>query len=156
MDNAKDKALNRALKYLGYKMRTKNEVYEYLLRKNFSEEDVLYAVQRLEELKYLDDSEYANFWIKDRFNFFNQGKYKIRQDLLKKGIEKDLVDNKIDDFFTEELEYKKIQELYFKKRKNKEKLSQKEYASIYNFLIRRGFTANLVGRVLRENKQSNL
>ncbi len=156
MDNSKDKALNKALKYLGYKMRTKKEIYEYLLRKNFSEEDILYAVRRLEELKYLDDNEYANFWIKDRFNFFNQGKYRIRQDLLRKGIDKDLIDSKIDNFFTEELEYKKVRELYLKKRKTQGKLSQKEYASIYNFLIRRGFTASLVGKVLRENNQGNL
>lgn len=155
MDNSKEKAFNRSLRYLGYRMRTRKEIYEYLLRKNFSEEDILYALDRLEEYKFIDDEEFAEYWIRDRFNIYNQGKFRIRRDLLRKGIDRDLVDEKIDEFFTYEIEKEKIIQLYLKKNPQEEKLDEKKYSSLYNYLIRRGFTASLVSKILKEKNRNN-
>lgn len=155
MDN-KNKAMSMSLRYLGYKMRTEKEIKEYLLRKNFSEEDIAYTVERLKEYKYINDEEFTEFWIRDRYNFFNQGRYRIKNDLINKGINKNLIDEKISNFFDEEKEIVKIKELYFKKNKNNCKLSDKEINSICNFLLRKGFTGSLVKKVVfqmqRESK----
>jgi len=155
MDKNKDRAMSMALKYLGYKMRTEKEIKDYLLRKKISEADISYTTEKLKEYKYINDSEFAEFWIRDKYNFSNQGRYKIKNDLLKKGVSKDLIDEKINSFFSFEKEREKIIQIYLKKNPKKEKLSDKELLSVCNFILRKGFPGSLVRSViLKLHKES--
>ena len=155
MDKNKDKAMSMALRYLGYKMRTEKEIKEYLFRKKFSETDISYTLEKLKEYKYINDSEFTEFWIRDRYNFSNQGRYKIKNDLMKKGISREIIDEKVESFFDVEKERKKIEEIYFKKNSKNKKLTDKELISICNFILRKGFPGSLVRSViLRLHKES--
>lgn len=156
MDKNKDKAMSMALRYLGYKMRTEKEIKEYLLRKKISEADISYTINKLKEYKYINDSEFTEFWIRDRYNFSNQGRYKIKSDLMRKGISKDIIDEKIESFFDREKETEKIKEIYLKKNPDNEKLSDKELFSLCNFILRKGFPGSLVRSVVFQlHKESN-
>lgn len=148
MDKNKNKAFNMSLKYLGYKMRTEKEVRDYLLRKKFSEEDILDTINKLIEYKYINDYEYTEFYIRDKYNFFNQGRYKIINDLIRKGIPKNIVFEKVENFFDEEKEIEKIKKLYYKKNPSNKELTDKDLHSICNFILRKGFPGRLVSKVV--------
>ena len=102
--NNKGQAFAKAIKYLGYKMRTKKEISDYLYKKNFSNMEIDETISKLIDYNLIDDREYARFWISDRFNFFNQGRFKLTGDLLKKGISKEIIAEELHSFFTEEKE----------------------------------------------------
>lgn len=155
MDKKKEKAMSMSLKYLGYKMRTGKEIKEYLLRKKISEEDILYTLEKLIEFKYINDDEYAEFWIRDRYNFSGHGPYRIKRDLQLKGISGDIIDEKVNNFFDEEKIINKIHELYYKKNSENQKLSDKQLLSLCNFLLRRGFPGNLIKKVIFNLNKNN-
>ncbi len=148
IDRNKEKALNISLRYLGYKMRTEKEIKNYLHRKEFSDEDITYVINKLIDYNYLNDIEYTELWIRDKYNFSNQGRYRIKIDLLKKGVPKEIIEEKIENFFNEKKEKEKIVELYYKKNSDNHKLDPKELNKICNFILRKGFPGSLVKRTV--------
>ncbi len=60
--------LDAAFKYLTPKARTVREVETYLDSCNYGEYEVYAAVERLKELGYLNDEQYANEFIRTRLN----------------------------------------------------------------------------------------
>lgn len=148
MDRSKDKALSLSLRYLGYKMRTEKEIIDYLHRKKISDEDISYVIEKLKEYNYINDIEYTELWIRDRYKFLNQGKYRIKNDLLRKGVAKEIIEEKISSFFDEEKEREMIKYLYFKKNSDNHKLTQKELNSICNYILRKGFPGGLIRKTV--------
>ena len=147
-DRNKDKALNMSLRYLGYKMRTEKEIKNYLHRKEFSDEDITYVINKLIDYNYINDIEYTELWIRDKYNFSNHGRYRIKTDLLKKGLSKEIIEEKIDNFFNEAKEKEKIKQLYFKKNPDNHKLEPKQLNTICNYILRRGFPGGLVRKTV--------
>ena len=60
-------------------------------RKDFKQE-IKQAIQRLEDLAYLDDAKYAKDFINDRVRFKPRGKSLIRYELIKKGVDLNIID----------------------------------------------------------------
>lgn len=137
-----------SLRYLNFKMRTEKEIKEYLHRKDFSDEDISYALNKLIEYKYINDFEFAELWVRDRYRLLNHGRYRIKNDLIKKGVSKEIIDEKINNFFSEENEENKIEELYYKKNPKNHKLTPKELNSICNYIFRKGFPGGLVRKTV--------
>ena len=74
---------------------------------------------------------------------------RMTQDLLKKGIDRELIDACME----EELEQSQtelIQKLLIKKRYDSENATREERAKIYRFLLQRGFSSSDISRVLRD------
>ena len=87
-------AMDAALNFLSYQMRSKKEVRDKLKLKNVSEKTAEYAIQKLEEMGYLDDRKYAAIFteeLKERM-----GKRGIRQKLYEKGIENEIIKETLD------------------------------------------------------------
>ena len=82
-------AFETALQYLSYKMRSKNEVAAKLKSKKISQEGICYALQKLTDLHYLDDREYAKLYAQELSARF--GKLVIEQKLYQKGIDRQTV-----------------------------------------------------------------
>lgn len=98
LEEEKSKALNTALRYLGYRMRSKKEVADKLEEKGygeFAEQVLLY----LEENKYVNDLEFAIYFSKDKFNLSGFGQNRIRMELVKKGINSLDIDRAIEEIF---------------------------------------------------------
>jgi len=81
-----------ALNYLNSKMRTKKEIKEYLKRKEIPEPFILEAILKLENLGYLNDTKYVNFYINDSLKFSKDGPNKIKQKLKDLGISESIID----------------------------------------------------------------
>ena len=92
------KARDASLKYLSARARSVHEMREKLRQKEISEEVVDQVVADLERLKLLDDREFARNWVESRMRNRPAGALKLAQELRKKGIDKAVIDDLLEEF----------------------------------------------------------
>ncbi len=138
---------DRALKYLSYKNRSTKEIYDYLKKKEFSDEEITSAIEKLVEYKFLDDKNYSEIFTRDR-QLKGRSKRMISYELKQKGINKDLsemtLENAQDDLKTAK-EYigKRLHQF---NRLDPEKRKQR----IVGRLQSRGYSWDVIKKVLQE------
>lgn len=142
-----EEAKNKALKYLSYKSRTKSEVI-LKLKLDYNRNIIDDVVIFLEKYNYLDDYKYALIFIKDRVKLKHFGHIRLKHELKRKGvddytIEKALQESEID-------EETNIMYLIEKKAKGNKNLEAKEKRRIFDFLIRKGFSYNMINECFNE------
>lgn len=84
-----------SLRYLDIKMRLEKELTKYLKNK-FDSKSIDKVIIRLKKEGYIDDSKYVKSYINDKLNLSNDGPYKIKRDLINKGIDEDSINIDID------------------------------------------------------------
>lgn len=142
------KAFDKALRYVSFKRRTKSQIEKKMIELGYDENTVEKVIYKLNEFKYLDDEQYAEDYIKDRINMRPSGKRLIAMELKNKGINENIIIEKIE--ATEIDEYGMAYALAQKKVTRIQKLDRKELQKIYAFLMRKGFASDIIMRVLRE------
>ena len=90
--DVRQRATEAAMRYLGLRPRSTQEIRDYLLRKGFMPETVAVAIERLVERGYLDDAAFAQWWAENRAQFRPRGPHLLRQELRKKGITSETID----------------------------------------------------------------
>ncbi|MDI3540840.1 MAG: regulatory protein [Thermosediminibacterales bacterium] len=142
------KAFLYAVNLLAFRDYTEREICEKLIKKGYDESIVKQVVKDLIQKGYIDDNRYAEQWVKNKAKSKGIGAAKIKYELSRKGIPYDLIEEKLEeskDF--DELEiamgvaYKKI-----KSYKNMEKDRIK--AKLGRFLERKGFSYNVINKVI--------
>ncbi len=135
------RAKDKALKYLGYKMRSKNQVIKKLQEYEFPPNVINKVIKVLEKYNYTNDEDFAKAFIKDKLNLKGHGVFKISYDLKMLGVDEEIFKKYLydEEFINEE---KKAKDLLLKKlgNKNIENLDYKEKQKIYAYLARRGFS----------------
>ena len=92
-------AKQAGLAYLSSRARSIQEVRDRLLRASFPPAEVEGAIRDLIRLKLLDDDDYTRRWIESRLRDKRPaGKRKLTQDLRRKGIEAERIDNAFDEY----------------------------------------------------------
>ncbi len=125
--------LDYAFGLIAKKRYTCRELKEKLEKKGFSAEPI---IERLKELNYLNDLEYArDYTIKKQNEGY--GKYKIMYQLKNKGISEDIIS---DLQFSNE----KLEDIFLKKLQKIKGNKQK----IYAFLINRGFDSEEIKNLI--------
>lgn len=84
------KAYAAALRYLGLRIRSKQEIRDYLKRKEL-DANIHAVIDRLERENYLNDEDFAIRWQQMRLEQ-SRSPQAIRAELIKKGISKDILD----------------------------------------------------------------
>lgn len=92
-DDACTRAYQRALGYLAARPRSCAEVERYLQGKQFDEDAVAGAVQRLLAHGYLDDEAFARFWQENRSQFRPRSAAALRYELRSKGVDSQQIDD---------------------------------------------------------------
>lgn len=85
--------LAAALRFLEARQRSTAEVRRRLTSAGYREELVAGAIQRLTELRMLDDAAFAQAWIESRDRARPRGQRALRSELAAKGIDRQLVDD---------------------------------------------------------------
>jgi len=85
-------AKEAAFKYLGYRMRTRREIEKYLAKKNFPDDVVAEVMETLVGYKYVDDLEFAKWYIESCLKFNKWGMKKIKHELALRGVGADVFD----------------------------------------------------------------
>ena len=95
-DEARQQAVDRALNYLSFRPRSRQEVRQYLRRKETTPEIIEAVIARLEALNLINDEQFASFWVESRERFNPRGARALRHELRAKGVERDVADAAVD------------------------------------------------------------
>lgn len=123
------------------------ELQKKLLDKAENIEDVGAVIRRLKELKYLDDEAYVRDWVSSRRRFKPRGIYMMRQELMKKGVDK----SDIDEHLNSELIDETVDAIALlnKKRRVIERLEGQERRNkIFSILKNKGFSPQSVYKAI--------
>lgn len=147
-----EKANYYAIGLLNFKLRTEKEIRDRMWKKEYSKEIIDRTIDYLKRLKYLDDEEYAKRFIKDRVNLKKLGKERIKSELYYKGIDNEIISNQLDELVDQDDQYYTAIELAKKKLNTTYKNDDKNarYRKLGGFLQRRGYSMDIVMKVLRE------
>ncbi|MEI7906135.1 MAG: RecX family transcriptional regulator [Bacteroidota bacterium] len=133
-----------ALRYRSYRPRSEKEVAQYLQKKGYDEINISQAILYLNQNQLLNDEEYAKMLCRDRMMLKPVGKASMKQLLFRKGIDRNIVEKILPQFYTIESEnalavkeaerkYKRVSSLPLQIKKKR----------IYEHLVRRGYDSSL-------------
>ncbi|MGN1222567.1 MAG: RecX family transcriptional regulator [Christensenellales bacterium] len=134
-------AFNKALKYISKSMKTQGEMEKYLLSKGFNADVVKIAIDKLIEYKYIDDEKYIETYV--QFYKNECGKQKIKQALLSKKLDEELIEKYLS--YSEEENLEKICQLIKKYSKNKD-LDYNEKIKIKRRLFSKGYSVEIINK----------
>lgn len=141
---------NSALKIVERSYKTEKEVREKLQAKGYEEKYVESAIEFLKEYKFLNDDYYAEAFIRDKLN--SKGSQRIKQELIRKGISREIIEEKLEHIDKED-EKNKAKELAEKKIRviqKSEKDTYKISGKLYRFLISKGYSYDIVKEVVKD------
>ena len=148
-EEVEQQAVDRALNYLSYRPRSREEVRRYLRRKETPPEIIEAALARLDRLDFVNDRTFAGFWIESREQFSPRGARALKNELRLKGVERDVVDELVDDEQDEERALRAGR----KKAISLANIPDIDYATFRNrlgsFLQRRGFGYEVATKTVR-------
>jgi regulatory protein len=84
-------AFDRAVRFLSYRPRSIEEVRRHLVKKNVPDSSIAVVIERLRQRGYVDDVEFARFWIANRDRFKPMGVRALRYELRQKGVDDEIV-----------------------------------------------------------------
>ena len=143
-------AMTRAFNVLGHRARSTGELRERLARTGYTEATVETVIDRLLELGYLDDEEFARNVV--RFKARRYGPRRIKHDLRRAGIDEEVAREAIDEGFAECSEYETALAAA-RRRYNIRDDSGAQARRVYGFLIRRGYSVGICAEVARAYRQ---
>ncbi len=167
LDNLKqrdieDKNWDRVLNYLSYRPRSSSEIRRYLRKKKVSQTEIENIITRLEDLGYLNDLDFATWWIEQRVRHKPRGRILLYKELAKKGVDQKTIKKALAGL---EKIIKKIEEIpeqfsndpeaYLahiaakkKAKKYQKDPLQKGKQKLSQYLYRRGFTWDQINKVV--------
>ncbi len=109
------------------------------------------VVARLKELKYLSDERFAEDYTRVRKEHEKFGKRRVQQDLMVKGVGKELVASTLEAAYEGVDEVAQAREYVARKRMKQPsgENAKKEAVRVMNRLLRAGFSSNTIYKVLR-------
>lgn len=145
------KAKDYALRYISYRPRTVWEVDKKLTDKGYDHQIIALTIKFLKEYCFLDDLEFARFWIGNRQKVKPCGSRRIYCELVQKGVAKSIIDTCLGEI-TPEQEEEAAAALVEKKCQR----APFDYNKIRGFLLRRGYTPSVVNNILAKYAKSLL
>ncbi len=151
-----EKTMKRALNLLSFKPRTVAEMRERLMEKDWAEAAVVdQVIARLEELGYLNDEQLAVSFASSRLTFRPLGKTRLRRDLQRRKLPSEITEQTLDQLYEGDAEEELIDRALTKRLKLKGAPTTPEAAKkLFDYLMRRGFSYDLVRRKVREAGKS--
>lgn len=143
---------NKGLNLLAYSSKSEKMLREKLKEKEFSKEEIDFAIEKLIDLKYIDDHMYAENFIENRKKRY--GPKRLKMELKLKGISEEIIFSLIEDSFDESSEIEtalKNSRSKWEKYKN----DPKGYEKMCNFLYRRGHSYDVIKKVINKHKEEN-
>ncbi|MFC3039235.1 recombination regulator RecX [Virgibacillus xinjiangensis] len=138
------KVYTQAIHFLSYRMRTKKEIRDYLVKKEVEPEQVEQIMGRLEKENLVDDRQFAEMFVRTRMNTSSKGPSLIKKELMEKGVAAAIAAEAVEGY-PYEVQYEKIRKLIDKKLSQKKKDSfRKQVQNLQASLMQKGFTQDVV------------
>lgn len=146
-----ERIMERAFRLLSFKPRSVAELRARLLEKDWADEaTVEQVIARLRELNYLDDDQLATSFANSRLTIKPLGRVRLRRDLQRRKLPAQTVEAALDEAYTEHSEDELIERAINKRLRLKgAPRSPEEAKKLFDYLLRRGFSYDLVLRKVR-------
>lgn len=143
------KVTNAALNLISYRQRSIKEIYEKLKGKGYDEDFINKSIEYCKEQNYLNDYQFAESFIRDKQNLNKFGSTRIRYELIKKGVSKDVIEETLN--FDKDEEYN-VALILAQKKINSYKGQDRNsiYRKLGGYLQRKGYPYDIVTKVLKE------
>ncbi|ADO56145.1 regulatory protein RecX [Paenibacillus polymyxa] len=143
----KQQAYVHALRYLGQKPRTRQEIAQRLAQKEVDQAVIDEILVRLQREKLVDDDLYARQWARQRITSQRKGKMWIRQELRQKGISKASIGEALGEI-TDNEEWESALSVGRKKWNQVRGDIMDKKRKTFPFLMRRGYSGDMTRRVV--------
>jgi len=140
------KALQAAYHLLSYRQRSEHELSERLLRKGYDEPTIELVQERLRSYGLLGDVEFAKTWLAQPKSTL-RSRRRLQQELGQKRVDKDLVSQDLEELGVEH-DQAAIKQLIEKRLQKNTPIDRQK---LVGYLVRQGFGASLIFKVLEED-----
>lgn len=143
------KCKNTALRIVERSFKTEKEMRDKLKEKEYTDNQIEKTIEFLKEYKFINDESYVNAYINDKLS--SRGRQKIKYDLIRKGINRNLIDEKLSNIDSDDEKNTALN--LAKKKYNSIKKSENDIYKIngklYRFLMSKGYNYELVKDVVK-------
>lgn len=145
------KVYERVLKFLSFRPRSEKELEDYFHRQAVGEKTQKMVWAKLKHLGFVNDKEFAKWWIEQRAAFRPKGRKVLEMELRQKGISREIIEHETQNmkhlFKEDDLAKKAVS----KKIKVWENYPQEEIRKkLSAYLLRRGFAWETIEKVIDE------
>ena len=146
------KMYQRALEWVLMRPRSTKECRDYLYKKIYEKKlDKKYIdliIEKLQAKKYLDDRRFAEYYVENRFVKKGVSEKRLRMELMKKGVSKDVVDEVMAG--SERNDREEILKIIVKKR------NRYDDEKLVAYLCRQGFSYQLSKELVEESSSDSM
>ena len=122
----------------------RSELKTKALKKNFASLAIETILDELQDKGYINNSEFARKFVRDKFEFNKWGINKIRMELIKKGISKSEISKALSELDDKEVLHT-IRDLIEKNRMKFLRADpQKRKKKVFDFLLRKGYDSQII------------
>ncbi|MGC1376972.1 MAG: RecX family transcriptional regulator [Anaerolineales bacterium] len=147
-EDAREVALGKALRFLGYRPRSVQEVRENLQKHEIPENVIEEVLKRLQETNLLNDQQFAQAWVENRGAFRPRSRRALAMELRQKGLDDEVVQGALEANVDENALALEAARKHMRK---VERLEWPDFRrKLGGFLGRRGFSYAVVAPVLRQ------
>jgi regulatory protein len=147
-EDAREVALQKALRFLGYRPRSLHEVRENLKKHEIPEPVIEEVLQRLQATGLLNDQEFARAWVENRNTFRPRSRRVLALELRQKGLDRETVQEVLAENTDESSLALEAARKYARKLQGAEWLGFRQ--KLGGFLGRRGFSYAVAAPVVRQ------
>ena len=142
-------ALQRALRYLGYRPRSEAEIRSYLRRWAYSPVVSDQVIEKLRSLNYINDESFARNWALSKARNRGYGPRRIEQELRTKGIVQSVIREVIRETLGQYDEMTQARRLLTKRFRGENFRDGRTQRRAAAFLQRRGYSNRVISDLLR-------
>ena len=161
-EDAREVAIQLALRFLGYRARSKQEVSANLEKHEIPDDVIQFTLERLQNNNLLNDQEFASNWVENRNTFRPRSRRMLAIELRRKGLDDDIVQEALSKNIDENTLAMDAARKYVRKVNHLEWQDFRQ--KLGGFLGRRGFSYDVCALVVRtmwdeihsEDKQSDI
>lgn len=130
------KARDKALKLLGLRARSRQEIYNKL-KDDYSDEIIDRVLNLLEKYGYIDDEKFAIAYAKDKLKQKGWSKKRIAYELSNKGVDRQIIYNTLENM---DFDHSSVIDKLLEKRLNGKDINDyKERQKQFNYLASKGY-----------------
>lgn len=144
------KANNYAINLLSYSTKTTKELTDKMKEKGYEDNIIENTIEMLKQYNYINDKQYVENYINDKLYLNSDGSNKIKMKLIQKGIDKNLINEYINNI-DEDIEYDNAFKIAERKINSYSKFDLNiQKKKLYTFLLNRGYGYDVVKRVITD------
>lgn len=141
------RAVDQAALFLSYRPRSKAEIRQNLAKKEVPPEVIEAALERLENLGYVDDHAFTQFWVENRSSFKPLSQRALRYELRQKGVPLSIINEVLQTVDDDSAAYQAAQERLRRLRGSSQQVFR---VKLRDFLARRGFSSSVTSQVIAQ------